>query len=126
MNCRRRIPNSREKLNQCLEHLSLTRASFIEFLGKLQGPKFLQLLQVQNSIAGGFKFWIKAIFEEEIFGGFGRVCLHKGRTDLVIGGRLFLGQKGLGLSQFDLNLLAEEFYWVFPYIGVLALDECLL
>ena len=44
---------------------------------------------------------------------------------MVIGGGLCLGQKSLGLSLLDLNLLVEEFDWVSPFIGVLASAECL-
>ena len=52
--------------------------------------------------------WIEATSREMTLGDSGKDYLLKGRYDLVIGGRLCLGLKGLGLSHLDFHILVEE------------------
>lgn len=43
--------------------------------------------------------------------------LLKGRTKLVVGIGIYLGLRSLEVSQLDLNLIKEEFNWVFCLYG---------
>jgi len=65
----------------------------------------------------GPKLWIIVAIVKMSLGDFNRDHLLERRVDLVVGGGLFLGLKGLGLSHVDLNLLVEELDWVFPLKG---------